>query len=57
MFLSRPGTLMRWLRPYDLLLLLEHPLVVKADAIQEVPMQDDHLAVVEEEEEGGRSTR
>jgi hypothetical protein len=48
---------MRWLRPYDILLLLEHPLVIKADAIQEVPMQDDHLAVVEEEEGGGRRTR
>ncbi len=30
-------------------LLLDPPLVV--DAIQEVPMQDDHLAIVEEEEE------
>ena len=30
-------------------LLLDPPLVV--DAIQEVPMQDDHLAIEEEEEE------
>jgi len=30
-------------------LLLDPPLVV--DAIQEVPMQDDHLAIVEVEEE------
>ena len=35
--------------PYDLLLLLDPPLVVKADAIQEAPMQNDHLAIVEEE--------
>ena len=53
--MSRPGTSMkmRWLGPLrleDLLLLLNHPLIVEADAIQEVPMQDDHLAIVEEEE-------
>jgi len=36
----------------NLLLLLDPPLalVVEADAIQEVPVQDDHLAIVEEED-------
>ncbi len=50
--LSRPGILTRWLRPSrlkDLLLLLYPPLFLDTDAIQEVPMQDDYLAVVEEE--------
>ena len=34
----------------DLLLLLGPPLVIETDAIQEVPIQDDHLVIVEEEE-------
>ena len=34
----------------DLLHVLDPPLLVEADAIQEVPMQDGHLAIVEEEE-------
>ena len=36
--------------PYDLLILLDPPLAIKAGAIQEVSIQDDHLDVVEEEE-------
>ncbi len=33
-----------------LVLLLDPPLVIEADAIKEVPIQDDHLVVVEEED-------
>ena len=34
----------------DLLLLLGPPLVIETDAIQEVPIRNDQLVIVEEEE-------